>query len=102
MKRISSFFHFDIRNMGLLFLIPIISWIVSAILIIFSTTNYDKYYDAFLIIQGIYIPFSCWWIILRLYPIYEMGAEETLMPYYQKYLWLDIARYSILHILGLV
>lgn len=102
MKRILYFFHFDIRNMRVLFFIPIISWIISIVLILFRINSYDKYFDAFLIVQGIYIPFGCWWIIFRLYAVYEDGAEETLLSYYQKYLWFDIARYVMVCVLGLV
>lgn len=102
MKRIVSFYRFDIRTMRFLFLIPIISWVVSLVLINLQTTDYDKYYDSFLIVQGIYIPFSCWWMILRLTPVYEDGAVQTLSPYYQKYLWFDIIRYAIAYLLGLM
>lgn len=102
MQRIVSFYRFDIRSMRLLFLIPIISWLVSLIIIVSQTTNYDKYYDSFLIVQGIYIPFSCWWMILRLSAVYEDGATQTLSPYYQKYLWFDIVRYAIIYLLGLL
>jgi len=94
-------FQFDRKTMGVTFFVPafVISIVLLLILIVPRGTS-DSYNNVILI-QGGFIPFSCWWLMYRLSEIYEEGAQETLAPYYRKSFIVDFLRYYVLNALGI-
>ena len=94
-------FKFDRRNMGTVYYVPLLVWCVSALLIWQASTEIDSYMFSFVVIQGIFIPFSCWHVLFQYSDLFEDGAFETLSPYYQKYVWLDLVSYTLLNLKAL-
>ena len=95
-------FVFDRKTMGGAFFIPPAMFILSLLLILFVPRKSPSIYDNVIIIQGLFIPFSGWCLIYRFGELYEDGAQETLVPYYRQWVWIDIVRYSFIHLLGVV
>lgn len=102
MQQLKSFFDFDRRIMGIVFYIPFIVWLIALILILQSSNNTEEYYFNFIVIQGIFIPFCCWHLLFRYSEIFELGAKETLLPYYKQWVIYDIIRYTVLYFIGLL
>ena len=97
---IYAFFLFDRKTMGFTFFVPIIMLVFSLFLIVFIPREQTGYYNNIIVIQGVYIPFSCWCLMYRLSEIYQEGAQETLIPYYTKHFLKDFFRYFVVNILG--
>lgn len=94
-------FRFDQKTMGLTFYIPIIMFMIS-LLIILTPQLVSDAYSNIIVIQGLFIPFSSWWVIYRLGEIYEDGAQETLIPYYSKRFLNDFFRYFAVNMAGVL
>lgn len=86
--------------MGFTFFIPIIMFVFALFLILFISREPTGIYNNLIIIQGVYIPFSCWCLMYRLGEIYQEGAQETLIPYYSKHFLKDFFRYFVINIFG--
>lgn len=68
--------------MGLTFFVPAVMFSLSLLLILFVPREEDDIHSNIIIIQGFFIPFTCWCLMYRLSEMYEEGAYETLVPYY--------------------
>ncbi|MCM3455259.1 hypothetical protein M3685_15135 [Heyndrickxia oleronia] len=98
--KLYAFFLFDRKTMGIIFFVPIIMFIFAMFLILFIPREQTGIYNNLIVIQGVYIPFSCWCLMYRLSEMYQEGALETLIPYYSKHLFNDFLRYFVINILG--
>ncbi|WP_100012144.1 hypothetical protein [Lentibacillus sediminis] len=94
-------FRFDMKTMGVIFFVPVVMFAFSLSIIVLAPGIVDDRYNNIVVIQGLFIPFSCWWILYRLSEMYEEGAQETLVPYYSKRFPVDFFRYFFLHVIGL-
>lgn len=95
-------FQFDRRTMGFTFFVPVFIFLVALFLILFVPREQSDSYNNVILIQGSFIPFSCWWIMYRLSEMYEEGAQETLVPYYTKRFRIDFLRYYLLNAAGIL
>lgn len=93
-------FQFDRKTMGFTFFIPVIMFIIALLILLFIPRESTEIYDNIIVIQGVFIPFSCWCLMYRLSEMYEDGAQETLIPYYAKRFILDFFRYFIVNLFG--
>lgn len=93
-------FIFDRKTMGFAFYIPVLIFAIALSLILFVERVGEGIYNNVIVIQGIFIPFSCWCLMYRLSEMFEEGAQETLIPYYSKYFLTDFIRYFIVNLLG--
>ncbi|MGE7983639.1 hypothetical protein [Solibacillus sp. NPDC093137] len=84
-------FYFDFKTMGLTFFVPILAFFFTTLFIIISKSHQIE--TAIIIIQGLFIPFTCWALMYRLNELYEEGAQETLIPYYSRIFIFDALRY---------
>lgn len=87
-------FQFDRKTMGSSFYVPILMFFLTSIFIMFQDGDA---YMGIIIIQGIFIPFTCWGFMYRLVEVYEDGAKETLVPFYTKWIVFDALRYIVLN-----
>ncbi|WP_407271809.1 hypothetical protein [Radiobacillus sp. PE A8.2] len=99
-ESIYAIFLFDRKAMGLTFFIPSVMFLFALFLILFVPREISGIYNNIIVIQGVFIPFSCWCLMYRLSEMYEEGAQETLVPYYSKRFIIDFGRYFIVNILG--
>ncbi|MBZ5201846.1 hypothetical protein HU147_11510 [Planomicrobium chinense] len=95
-------FLFDRKTMGLTFFVPILVFITALLFILFFPREEAGIYNNVIIIQGVFIPFSCWWLMYRLSELYEEGAQETLAPYYAKRFPVDFIRYYVVNAIGVL
>lgn len=102
MQLLKHFFLFDLRSAGIAFYVPLLVWLISLIMILKFGDDPATYYSAFIVIQGIYIPFCCWHVIFRYNEVLQMGAQDTLSPYYRKWVVFDVIRYSSIYLIGLI
>lgn len=93
-------FLFDRKTMGVTFFVPVFIFSIVLLLILVVPKNTADSYNNVILIQGGFIPFSCWWLMYRLSEIYEEGAQETLAPYYSKSFMVDFLRYYVLNTLA--
>ncbi|WP_342462883.1 hypothetical protein NST62_10565 [Ureibacillus sp. FSL K6-8385] len=100
LESIYATFLFDRKTMGLTFFVPIVMFGLSLLLILLVPREQNGIYNNIIIIQGVFIPFSCWCLMYRLSEMYEEGAQETLVPYYSKRFGIDFLRYFIVNIIG--
>lgn len=98
MTYIREMFHFDRKTMGKTFYMPFLIWVITFLLIIFLSFHSDDVYNAYIMIQGVFIPFCCWHLIFRYSEIFVQGAKETLLPYYRKWIIVDFLSYGIIYI----
>lgn len=101
-ENIYQSFRFDRKTMGLTFFVPVLVFIITLIFILFLPREEAGIYDNVIVIQGMFIPFSCWWLMYRLSEMYEEGAQETLAPYYAKRFPVDFIRYYFVNALGIL
>ncbi|HHY21055.1 MAG TPA: hypothetical protein GX525_04055 [Bacilli bacterium] len=99
-QSVYMYFQFDRKTMGFLFFVPLLMFVLSLIMILFIDRGEEGLYNHIIVIQGIFIPFSCWCLMYRLSEMYEEGAQETLAPYYSKRFILDFIRYFIMNLIG--
>ncbi|WP_341300206.1 hypothetical protein MHB44_17540 [Lysinibacillus sp. FSL H8-0500] len=90
-------FAFDKKSMKGAFYVPFFMWGVALLGILFYASMEKDYYNHFIIVQGIFLPFCCWHLVYRYSELLVHGAEDTLFPYYRKWFFYDIARYGILY-----
>lgn len=95
-------FLFDRKTMGFTFFVPIFIFLMVLFLILFVPGDQSDSYNNVILIQGSFIPFSCWWIMYRLSEMYEEGAQDTLVPYYTKRFRIDFLRYYFLNAVGIL
>lgn len=95
-------FLFDRKTMGFTFFVPVFIFLMALFLILFVPRVQSDSYNNIILIQGSFIPFSCWWIMYRLSEMYEEGAQETLVPYYTKRFRIDFLRYYLLNAAGIL
>lgn len=95
-------FAFDKKSMKGAFYVPFFMWGVALLGILFYASMEKDYYNHFIIVQGIFLPFCCWHLVYRYSELLVHGAEDTLFPYYRKWFFYDIARYGILYSLLLI
>lgn len=100
MQLLKHFFLFDLKSMGIAFYVPHLVWLVSLLMILNFGDDPATYYSTFIVIQGIYIPFCCWHVIFRYNQVIQMGAQDTLLPYYRKWVVFDVIRYSSMYFIG--
>lgn len=99
-QSVYMYFQFDRKTMGFLFFVPLLMFVLSLFMILFIDRGETGLYNHIIVIQGIFIPFSCWCLMYRLSEMYEEGAQETLAPYYSKRFILDFIRYFMTNLIG--
>lgn len=99
-QSVYMYFQFDRKTMGFLFFVPLLMFVLSLFMILFIDRGETGLYNHIIVIQGVFIPFSCWCLMYRLSEMYEEGAQETLAPYYSKRFILDFIRYFMTNLIG--
>lgn len=100
LNNLYDIFLFDRKTMGFTFFVPTLMFSFSLFLILFVTREPSDIYSNIIIIQGVYIPFSCWRLMYRMSEMYEEGAQETLVPYYSNRFIYDFFRNFVVHLFG--
>lgn len=73
--------RFDIKNMGLMFFVPLFIITIAFFYFIYITDTSINLIQAFPVVEFIVVPFSCWWIIYLFYDYYELKGGEILLSY---------------------
>lgn len=98
MKRSLAFkrlFWFDWRLHGIAMLLPLIMFVALESYVLSNPMLYGIQ-----VIQTTFIPWIAWTVILHFQPIFDEGAYDTLVPYYRKWLVMDILRFLLLYFVG--
>ncbi|MEB2301555.1 hypothetical protein LAV72_18285 [Lysinibacillus xylanilyticus] len=92
-----NMFYFDFKTMGLTFFVPILAFFFTTLFLLISKGHPIE--TDIIMIQGLFIPFTCWVLMYRLNELYEEGAQETLIPYYARTFIYDTLRYLTVNII---
>lgn len=74
-------FKFEVKNMGIMFWVPVVVMIISMIYFIYITDSSIELKLAFPMLEFILVPFSSWWIIYLYYDYFDRDGLEILLSY---------------------